>query len=501
MHNLSRRGFLGAAGLAVAGLAASCARREPSVTGITQAEWADLRGVLRGSVVRPGDADYPELATPRNLRYAAVMPEAVVLCSGAQDIAAALNWARATNTPFAIRGGGHNYSDASSSRGIVISTRRMNAATIQGNRLTAEAGARNADLAVLLPQGGRGTMLLPGGNCPGVGLAGLTLGGGIGPNAPWAGLTADRLRKATMVTAEGTMVTASATENPDLFWGLRGGAGGNFGVVTDLEYELVEIPARRVTTAELNCRGRDAALAMALGFQQLRDEAERTATGNLYLGHSEGDVEATLTAQVLGPESTARELLAPMLRITGVTADVTERPWWDAYSWYVTDTTPQYSFWDRSLYADEFLSGDTLAEALEVVARFPARGPADDRNGAIGLYGWVGGAVSDVADDDTAYVHRRARLLVEMSSWWPTAAEPSLPVSPIPPEIQTWAQQLWQVLLPHTTGQSYQNFPDPELREWASAYYGDNLIRLEGLKAAWDPEDVFSYSQGIPLPR
>ena len=88
-----------------------------------------------------------------------------------------------------------------------------------------------------------------------------------------------------------------------------------------------------------------------------------------------------------------------------------------------------------------------------------------------------------------------------MSSGWSTPKESILPDNPIPPDIKEWEEQLWEILLPHTTGRSYQNFPDPGLEQWADAYYGDNLIRLEGLKATWDPEDVFNHAQGIPLPR
>ena len=189
-----------------------------------------------------------------------------------------------------------------------------------------------------------------------------------------------------------------------------------------------------------------------------------------------------------------------MLRITGVTADVTERP--GGTPTPGTSPTPRRSalFWDRSSTPTNSSAG-TPAEALEVVAAF-LPGPADERNGAIGLYGWVGGAVSDVADDDTAYVHRRARLLVEMSSWWPTAAEPSLPVSPIPPEIQTWAQQLWrQVLLPTPPARAIRNFPDPELREWASAYYGDNLILAGRPQGGLGSRGRVQLFPGIPLPR
>ena len=495
MATLRRRELLAAAGLAAAGLAVSCTTT-PTGTRSAETAWADLKRQLRGSVLRPGEPDFGELATPRNLRFAATIPEAVVLCAGPDDVAATVRWARKTHTPFAIRGGGHNYADGSSSNGIIISTRRMTATKIAGNRLRAEAGVRNADLAKLLPQGGQGRLLLPGGNCPAVGVAGLTLGGGIGPNAPWAGLTTDRLRRVTVVTADGSVVTASEAENPDLFWGLRGGAGGNFGVVTDLEFELVEVPVTRATTGLFMFEGEDAILASGLAFQRVRSAAERIATGT-WSGRP--DV-ARLRVQVLAGEADARDLLAPLLAIPAAKAEITERPWWDSYRWYVVDPSPAYSFWDRSLYADEYLSGDALGAALEVVRRLPANGDPE-RRGAVGLFGWVGGAVSDVAPDATAYVHRPARMLIEMSSGWRTPPDPAKPFTPVPPDMREWMEELWEVLLPHTTGRSYQNFPDPDLQGWASGYYGDNLVRLEGVKARWDPGGVFTHSQGIPLPR
>ena len=507
--HLSRRELLAAAGLTVAGLAVSCAAPNRDVSPgpevkVSPTAWRDLEKRLRGSLVRPGGPDYTELATPRNLRFAATMPESVVRCAGAEDVAATIEWARKTNMPFAIRGGGHNYAAASSSRGIVISTRSMNAATINGTTLRAQAGVRNADLAALLPTAGTGQLLLPGGNCPAVGVAGLTLGGGIGPNAPWAGLTADRLRSATMVTADGGVVTASATENRDLFWALRGGGGGNFGVVTDLEYELVKVPVTRATTARFDFRGRDAALECALAFQKIRAEAERTVTGNIRVAYSPGQAGGDLTgyvkAQTFAGEAEARRLLRPLLEVPGVEAEIRERPWWDAYSWYSDVVTPPNSFWDRSLYADDYLTEDVLTKALEMVRRFPANGDPE-RRGSLVIFGWVGGAVSDVAADATAYVHRSAKVLLELSTQWATPKVPTLPVNPIPQDVDDWQQGLWELLLPHTTGRSYQNFPDPALADWAGSYYGHNLIRLEGIKAAWDPADVFTHAQGVPLPR
>ncbi len=496
---LTRRRLLAAAGIATAGAVTSCSgaamRTAPAAGSLD-----GLAGQLRGRVLRPDDPAFAELATPRNLRFAAAMPEAVAMCADAGDVAATVRWARDTATSFAVRSGGHNYAAGSSSRGILISTRLMARADIDGTTLRAQAGVRNADLARLLPQGGAGRLLLPGGNCPAVGIAGLTLGGGIGPNAPWAGLTADRLRRATMVAADGRVVTASAAENADLFWGLRGGAGGNFGVVTDLEYELVELPVTRATTALVTGLGRDGAVAVATAFGMVRTDNPRTATGTLGLEHDSGDIAFRLRLQALAGEADARDMLAPILRIPGITAEITERPWWDAYAWYTSPPSPSYSFWDRSLYAEDFLSADAVAAALDVVRRFPA-GDDPEREASMGLFGWVGGAVNEPAPEATAYVHRKAQVLIEMSAGWATPKTPASPATPVPPDIEDWEQELWETLLPHTNGHSYQNFPDPGLENWASSYYGDNLARLTGIKAAWDPDDVFTHPQSIPLPR
>jgi hypothetical protein len=127
---LTGRGFLTATGLTAAGLMSSCARSGPDH--ISVVEWAELRASVRGALLRPGEPGYADAAGPRNMRFGATMPEAVVPCNKAEDVASALRWARKTNTRFAIRDGGNNYAGASNSHGILISTRRMNGARIKG---------------------------------------------------------------------------------------------------------------------------------------------------------------------------------------------------------------------------------------------------------------------------------------------------------------------------------------------------------------------------------
>jgi FAD/FMN-containing dehydrogenase len=488
----TRRDFLRQTAVGSLGFLAAAAI--PKVVNASRTAWAALATRLKGPLIRPDHPRYRFLATPRNLRYAAMMPAGVALCADADDVATAIRWARDTGVPFAIRGGGHNYADASSSTGLIISTHRMRRVTVSGVMLHAQSGVRNAGLYRLLPKGGRGRHLLPGGNCPNVGIAGLTLGGGIGPNAPWAGLTADLLCEATMVTAEGDIVNASAQVNPELFWALRGGGGANFGVVTDLTYRLVEVPSRTATNFLLHYTGIDAIIDAGLAWQQARRIGGRLLSGTFLTAHNSNGLIARARGQILAAEDDAWSILAPLLSIPGVSIEISERTFWKGYQWYTTPISRSSSFWDRSLYSRDDLPSDLLERVVRVVSNFPT---PESGYGAFGIMGWVGGRVNDIALGDTAYVHRDANALLEMNAGWPPTKHAIDWPTPVPAEIRAWMDELWELVYPHTTGQSYQNFPDPELKYWARAYYAENLNRLVAIKSVWDPSNVFTHGQGI----
>lgn len=493
MADLTRRAVLGAAGLGTLGLVAGGWSSAPAFARADK--WAQLQRQLTGQLVWPDDPRYVRLAQPRNLRYAALMPKAVALCKSVEDVVAAVRWARETNTPFAIRGGGHNYAAGSSATGLIISTRRMARGRLEGATLYAQAGARNRDLAAILPAGDD-LYLLPGGNCPNVGVAGLTLGGGIGPNATWAGLTADHLRGVTMVTATGDVVTASTTVNPDLFWGLRGGAGGNFGVVTDLTYELVEVPVRRATTFLFEFSGVDAASRAGRAWQEARRNGGRLISGSWFASRATGGVWCRVRGQALMGGREASDVLAPLIAAEPDASEVKTRSWWDAYLWYRTPVSPNNTFWDRSLYAEQDLPGRAFDEITRHLDAFPQPGQAF---GGFQLLGWLGGKVNDVPATETAYVHRSARWILEIMSGWADPTDPSAWPTRVPADIREWVEQFWDLLLPYSNRHSYQNFPDPALKDFARAYYGRNLPRLSKVKGAWDPDDVFTYPQAIPL--
>lgn len=493
---LSRRQF-------IAGLGASSAAwtlpGAPALHARTPSERAlsSLIGQLRGPVLVPGDAMFTELSLPRNLRFASTIPQAVALCRDADDAATALKWARETGTPFAIRGGGHNFALASSSPGLIISTRLMKTASLHGNLLQTQAGVLNRDTWRLLSKNGTGEFTITTGNCPNVGVTGATLGGGIGPNAPWAGLTADHLTGVTMVTAAGEIVMASADTNPDLFWALRGGAGGNFGIVTDLTFALSAVPMTRATAIEIQWAGADTVTRTVEAWQQLRAAEPRRVSATCWVYPNGGKTGARVRGQILANEAGTRDLLAPLLAREPVSVMIEERPWWDVTAWNVTPVSPSYPFWTRSLYADDLLPGDLIERIAGISARFPS--PSPERNGFVAMFGWIGGAITDKRPEDTAYVHRNARHLVEISVGWRGGAKPGAPVEPVPTDLRAWSDEMWEAVIPHSTRQSYQNFPDPELAGNQQAYYGPNLGRLQMVKRAWDPDNTFNYPQSIRL--
>jgi FAD/FMN-containing dehydrogenase len=195
---------------------------------------------------------YPAATVINAARYMGTSPAGIAICISPDDAAACVKWARETGAPFAVRSGGHNYAGFSTSDGLIIDVKGMRAVSLNpaAGTVTVAGGANNADVGdALKPYG----VYFPGGRCPTVGVSGLTLGGGWGLSCRHLGMTCDSLLTTEVVTANGEIVTASATENPDLFWAVRGAAGGNFGVHTSFTYKVV--PTKDVTFFSLSWSG------------------------------------------------------------------------------------------------------------------------------------------------------------------------------------------------------------------------------------------------------
>ena len=518
---MDRRNFLtgaaAAAGLGVAGsLAAACSSDGTSsattstagpVAGspaptLSSAAIDDLRRTLRGSVLAPGDAGYDTAALPANTRYRSIRPAAIAQCADEADVVASVKWARENEVAPVGRGGGHNYAGLSATPGLQIDLSALNTVEMLDGPMCRVGGAalnRNVFEVV-----NNGPWLLPGGTCLGVGVGGLVLGGGIGYNTHWAGLTADRLRATRMVTASGEVIDVDDSTNADLFWACRGATGGQFGIHTEFTFELVPVP-ETVTYFRYEWTGADAALAVLTSFDTMMSTApdalnavamaEATPIGD---GQTARDAISVMSrGQFVGTQADLESILAPLLAAAPdpTSATIQVLPYWEAATNFLTEEGEAHSWGDISRYADRTLPEQVWVQQVDALVDCPSR--TDTANGGLWVLGWVGGGVVDrLARTDTAYVHRGMNTLIRPTPVWPTDAPES-----VANDLMDWTEEMISFLDGHTPRESYQNFPNRRITDWAEQYYAENFDRLVEVKAAYDPDDVFTNEQGIPVER
>lgn len=470
----------------------------PSGTAVPAGAVADLRRKLRGSVLVPGDPGYDVAGRASNARYNVVRPAVIAQCADEADVATSVRWSRDNGVPTVGRGGGHNYAGLCTTSGLLIDLGRLDGVTADRGTAMAVVGgaAKNRNVYDALHDG---PLLLPGGTCLTVGVGGLVLGGGIGYNSHWAGLTSDRLRATRMVAATGEVIQADATTNADLFWACRGATGGQFGIHTQFTFELVEAPAQ-VAYYRYEWQGAEAATAVLAAFDTLLATApaafnavamaQATPVG---AGGPREAITVMSRGQHLGPRAELEDLVRPLLAAAAPTkTTLEEKPYWDQAKVFLNDEGEPHSWGDISRYAKQPLPADVWAKQVDTLVACPSR--TDKANGSLWLLGWVGGPVIDaVGRTDTAYVHRGMHVLVRSTPVWPADAPAA-----VGDALMDWTDEMIAIIDPHTPRESYQNFPNLRITDWPRQYYAENLERLVRVKAAYDPDDVFTNAQGIP---
>ncbi|MDX2170062.1 MAG: FAD-binding protein [Deltaproteobacteria bacterium] len=497
---LSRRQFLShsarlgvAAGLAapIAGLVGCGGGSSASAKA-----WDALAASLSGTLLRPGSRGYNAARLPTNLRYASVHPDGIAQCLNAEDVRTSILWARQHGVPLAARGGGHSYGGFSTTGGLQIDVSPLRSLSVDPDNgvLQAGSGARNMDVAATLPAY---DLVLPGGVCTTVCLSGLTLGGGLGYNARQLGTTSDRLLSTEIVTADGEILTCDAQHDADLFWAVRGGGGGNFGIHTSFTYQLSAAPPR-VAVAYLEWHGAAAAAAVLEAYQPLLVHAPHAYSGlfsSFVLGDDDDPDEslvAYLLTQYRGPLDELRDLLAPLQAVAPpAVEDFQTLSFWEAQAYLSESGGMPDATADHSNFAVDPLPSAAIETIVDTLAHLP-KGPTGTY-GVCALFSWVGGAVNRVPADATAFVHRDAAYLIEMGAAWPGGADAAVERTYV-----DWVDALWSSVQPYVTAAAYQNFIDPALTDWQQAYYGANFERLVQVKAAYDPDDLFHFAQSIP---
>jgi FAD binding domain-containing protein len=268
----------------------------------------ELARGLRGDLVRSGSAGYNQARLIFDTRFDSIKPRAVVFCESLADVQRTVRWARRHAVRIVPRSGGHSYGGYSTTTGVVVDVSRLNGITLDRHgHAVIGAGARLIDVYDHLAQYGR---TVPAGSCPTVGIAGLALGGGVGFASRKFGLTCDNLLEATVVLADGTALVCNESSHPDLYWALRGGGGGNFGIVTRLVFRTH--PVGQVATYALEWLWTDAK-EVVQAWQRLAPHAPDAFFSVLNLSTAVGGrPRITSAGQFLGTVDQLRAVLKPL---------------------------------------------------------------------------------------------------------------------------------------------------------------------------------------------
>ena len=482
MGDINRRRFLGA--VAMGAVAAACSPAPVSQQTSTTAapppttsqapvppDWNALRAQLPGGLVLPGDNGYALASQSYNPRFDGNKPAAIARCQSVGDVQRCVEVARKARIPIAARCGGHSYAGYSTpDNGLVLDLRPMASVQVNGDTAVIGGGARLMEVYTALANAGRA---LPAGSCPTVGIGGLTLGGGIGVTARKYGLTCDKLVAAQVVTADGKQQTV---EDGDLFWALRGGGGGNFGVVTSFTFATE--PAPEMTVFALKYPAGSAADVVGAWQEWIAGQPDELWSNCVVSAGSPPSVR--VGGALVGTEATAKDLLRTMPRASSV--QIVGKGYLDAMRYFAGCSS-------RSLEQcrPESEGGQLGRESVTASSRI-LNGPIDPavlvdlvngRQGLDVLLDSLGGAVDRVAPDATAFPYRKALASAQIYSSGDAQA-----VAEVRDGLPTG-----------TTG--YVNYIDPTMPDWARAYYGDNLPRLREVAATYDPDKVFAFAQAV----
>jgi FAD/FMN-containing dehydrogenase len=459
---------------------------EPTVDA---AAWQDLEAAFRGELVGPEDPSYDR---HRKVWNGSIdrRPAVIARCAGQSDVAQAVRFARRTGLPLAVRGGGHSFPGLSTTDGGIL----LDLGAMRGIRVDPVARTARAQAGVLLGELDRETqafgLATPTGIVTHTGVAGLTLGGGIGWIMRKHGLTIDQLLSVDLITADGSFVRASEVDDPDLFWGVRGG-GGNFGIATEFEFRLH--PVGPTVLAGLVAwpieRSRDVMHFYREWIADVPDElmtiiVHRRAPALPFVPTDlQGQLIVTVAVCWIGDLDAGEEVLRPLREFGAPVLDLCAPKPFLAHQAMFDPSFP-HGWWYYLRACDVAVLDD---EVIDITVEHANR----IRSPLTGFPLWqMGGAVARVDEDATAFHGRGAAHTFNISGI--TAGEDGFA------EEVAWVRDFWSDLAPHHTS-VYVNFLMDEGAERVRQAYGDaKYERLTRLKSRYDPDNLFRLNQNIP---
>lgn len=448
----------------------------------TLAETAsELAGFFSGQILGPSDPGYDDARKVHN-GLIDVRPALIARCQGVADVADAVRLARAQDLEIAVRGGGHNVAGRATTEGGVM----IDLSLMKGIHVDPKARTARAQGGLTWNGFNRETQLhglaTTGGVVSSTGIGGLTLGGGLGWLMGKHALALDNLISAEVVLADGKVVTASAEENGDLFWGLRGG-GGNFGVVSSFEYRLH--PVGPMVTGGLIAYPFSEAWDVLRKFRDVTQSLpdEFTVFGGLvHAADGSGTKLAVMVLCHCGSLDAGEKAVMPIKRFGTPAADAIGPIPYSQLNSMLDGAYPRgaLNYWKSSFLSA--LSDDAIRAMIDSFARCPT--PMGQM-----LLEHFHGAVTRVGVEDTAFPHRAEGYNMLVLSEWMDPSQNEACIA--------WARDAYAALQPFTGAGRYVNYLGDDDRDAVAAAYGPNYQRLQQLKAKYDPGNVFRRNQNI----
>ena len=439
-------------------------------------------------VLLPGAPGYDEARTIWNAMIDR-RPGLIIRCGSTADVVEGVRLAREHDLILAVRGGGHNIAgNAVNDGGLMLDLSPMKSIQVDQGKRTARVGP-GATLAEFDREAQAFGLATPVGVNSTTGIAGLTLGGGFGWLSRRLGLTIDNLLSAEVVLASGEVVQTSATQNPDLFWGIRGG-GGNFGIVTSFEFQLHQIGPEVLSGLIVHplAAAKDVLRFYREFLPTTPDEfacwfVMRKAPPLPFLAPEwHGKEILALAVCYSGPIAEGEKIAAPLRKFGKPVADVIAPNPFTAWQAILDPLlTPGLRNYWKSHYFKEVSDG-----LIDVLIEYAGKIP--DPNTEI-AFAQLGGAISRVPADATAYAARDAQFTINVHGRWQDAAKDA--------ECIGWARDLFRAAAPFASSGAYVNFLTQEEGDRVSAAYGRNYDRLVKLKNTYDPRNLFRLNQNI----
>jgi hypothetical protein len=452
----------------------------------------ELKSKLSGSLFCRDEAGYEDVSACFYPGFDE-RPRWVAVCADERDVFHCLQWARAKGMPFAIRSGGHSSAGYSGSSGLVIDVSRLNGVEVHGEDGTAwiGAGAKLGEVTKILDGHG---FHIPAGSCGQVGISGFMQGGGYGYTSRMFGINCDSVVAARVMLFDGQIVHASEQENPDLFWALRGGTGGNFGILLQIKYQLHAL--EHVWVFALQWDVEHAPGVISEIQDKILKESKYPELGfMLNLCKKGGQPSLLMQGLCVGKRSAGLDFLAGLdcfagqsLLVDQVTSYSAGVELLDCEPFAIPDFPAGWEMKDNLVFKEAgYVSRDVPASSWAQMIDLYTRGSGDFDMVVLEPYG---GNIRKIPANKNAFIHRQVDFNI-YGNVFVNASEPDLAGA------RKWLDDVFADLRNFTNGHRYQNYPKRNLENYRWAYWGESYPALERVKKRYDPEGVFRFEQDL----